>query len=234
MIVVHKGKAGGKMKPLFIRIIGSVAIFHSLTLMAWGGALEKKAAPARLVEANKVVPDLTVAMQYATADNFTGKVLYACNRCFLTETTARKLAKARMELKKEQLGLKVWDCYRPLSVQKIFWSLVPDPRFVADPKTGSKHNRGTAVDVTLVDSHGNELPMPTRFDDFTPRAARDYNDLPENVLKNRATLENAMKKAGFQPLPSEWWHFDDNEWQSFELLDIGFGDICRDQGAVNK
>jgi D-alanyl-D-alanine dipeptidase len=180
------------------------------------------------VEVKKLIPDLIVAMQYASGDNFTGKVLYDCNRCFLTNTTARKLAKAQTELKKQQLCLKVWDCYRPLSVQKIFWSLVSDPRYVADPAKGSRHNRGTAVDVTLVDSRGNELPMPTRFDDFSSRASRDNMELPLQILKNREVLENAMEKAGFLPLPTEWWHFDDNEWQSFELLDIRFSDICRD------
>jgi len=216
------------MNPLFFRLIVSIAVFNSLSWTAWGGSLEKKAAPASLVDVKKVVPDMIVAMQYATADNFTGKVLYDCNRCFLTETTSRKLAKAQMELKKHQLGLKVWDCYRPLSVQKLFWSLVPDPRFVADPAKGSRHNRGTAVDVTLVDSQGNELPMPTRFDDFSARASRDNMDLPIQILKNREALENAMKNAGFLPLPTEWWHFDDHEWQSFELLDIRFSDICRD------
>jgi D-alanyl-D-alanine dipeptidase len=212
------------MKTLFMRLIVSVAV--SLSWPAWGGSLEKKAAPAPLVDVKKVVPDMVVSMQYATADNFTGKVLYDCNRCFLTETTARKLAKARLELKKQQLGLKVWDCYRPLSVQKLFWSLVPDPRYVADPAKGSRHNRGTAVDVTLVDSRGIEVPMPTRFDDFSTKAARDNMDLPAQILKNRDTLATAMKRAGFVPLPTEWWHFDDNEWQSFELLDIRFSDIC--------
>jgi D-alanyl-D-alanine dipeptidase len=214
------------MSQFFFRIVVPVAVLCSLSWTTWGGTLEKKAASAPLVEVKKIAPDMVVAMQYSTADNFTGKVLYDCNRCFLTETTARKLANAQMELKKQQLGLKVWDCYRPLSVQKIFWSLVPDPRFVADPAKGSRHNRGTAVDVTLVDSHGNELSMPTRFDDFSSRASRDNKDLPIQILKNRDTLENAMGKAGFLPLPTEWWHFDDNEWQSFELLDIRFSDIC--------
>jgi D-alanyl-D-alanine dipeptidase len=216
------------MNPLLFRLIVSTAVFYALAWTAWGGSLENKAAPAPLVDVKKVVPDMIVAMQYATGNNFTGKVLYDCNRCFLTETAARKLAKAQMELQKQQLGLKVWDCYRPLSVQKLFWSLVPDPRYVADPAKGSRHNRGTAVDVTLVDSQGNELPMPTRFDDFSSRASRDNMDLPIQILKNREALENAMKKAGFLPLPSEWWHFDDNEWQTFELLDILFSDICRD------
>jgi D-alanyl-D-alanine dipeptidase len=214
------------MNPLLLRLIVSIAVIISLSRTAWGGSLEKKVVPAHLVDVKKIIPDVIVSMQYATGDNFTGKVLYNCNRCFLTEITALKLAKAQTVLKQQKLGLKVWDCYRPLSVQKIFWSLVPDTRFVADPVKGSRHNRGTAVDVTLVDAQGNELPMPTRFDDFTRRAYRDNKELPINILKNRETLENAMRQAGFVPLATEWWHYDDSEWQSFELLDIRFSDIC--------
>ena len=216
------------MKSPFLRLAVSVTVLLSCITLAWGGSLEGIPKHSRVVDVKQVIPDMIVAMQYATADNFTGKVLYDCNRCFLTETTARKLGKAQMELKKQQLGLKVWDCYRPLSVQKIFWSLVPAPRYVADPAKGSRHNRGTAVDATLVDAQGNELLMPTRFDDFSSRASHDNMDLPAQILKNREVLENAMKKAGFLPLPTEWWHFDDDEWQSFELLDIRFNDICRD------
>ncbi|HEX9022311.1 MAG TPA: M15 family metallopeptidase [Geobacteraceae bacterium] len=180
--------------------------------------------PAPLVDVTGIVPGLLVDMPYATPDNFTGKRVYECSRCFLREATARKLARAQAELRKEGLGLKAWDCYRPLSVQKIFWALVPDPRYVADPAKGSKHNRGSAVDVTLVDSRGNEMAMPTRFDDFTPRAFRDNNDFPPGVLKNRKVLEKAMKDAGFEPLPSEWWHFDDKDWQGYGILDVN---ICR-------
>jgi D-alanyl-D-alanine dipeptidase len=191
----------------------------------WGlPAPDLLTGPAALTDVKGIVPDLVVDMRYATPDNFTGKRVYECNHCFLREATARKLAMAQAELKKEGYGLKAWDCYRPLSVQKIFWSLVPDPRYVADPAKGSKHNRGTAVDVTLVDSQGKELPMPTRFDDFTPRAFRDNNDFPPEVLKNRKTLEKAMENAGFEPLPSEWWHFDDKDWQGYEILDTN---ICR-------
>ncbi len=180
--------------------------------------------PPALVDATEIVPGLVVDMRYATPDNFTGKRVYQCNSCFLREETARKLARAQVELQKGGFRLKAWDCYRPLSVQKIFWALVPDPRYVADPAKGSKHNRGTAVDVTIVDAQGNEAAMPSRFDDFTTRASRDNNDFPPEILKNRRTLESAMKKAGFEPLPSEWWHFDDNDWQAYGILDIN---ICR-------
>ena len=130
------------------------------------------------------------------------------------------LDSVQRELEKVGLGLKVWDCYRPLSVQKILWSIVPDERYVANPAKGSRHNRGCAVDLTLVDSLGNELPMPTKYDDFTEKAHRDYYNLPDTVIKNRKILEDVMKKYGFIPLPTEWWHFDAQGWENFSILDI--------------
>ena len=139
---------------------------------------------------------------------------------FLRKFVALKLDSVQRELEKVGLGLKVWDCYRPLSVQKILWSIVPDERYVANPAKGSRHNRGCAVDLTLVDSLGNELPMPTKYDDFTEKAHRDYYNLPDTVIKNRKILEDVMKKYGFIPLPTEWWHFDAQGWENFSILDI--------------
>jgi len=107
------------------------------------------------------------------------------------------------------------------------WELVPDSRYVADPRKGSRHNRGAAVDVTLVDSSGNELLMPTAFDDFTERASRSSPDAPPEALRHRALLEQAMSSEGFLPLPSEWWHFDDPEWQKYPLLDVPFEELLR-------
>jgi D-alanyl-D-alanine dipeptidase len=104
--------------------------------------------------------------------------------------------------------LKVYDCYRPPEVQKKFWALVPDERYVANPVKGSKHSLGAAVDLTLVDRRGRELEMPTRYDDFTERAHRDYMKLPRRAIRNRALLREVMVRHGFVPLPTEWWHFD--------------------------
>ncbi|MBV9080268.1 MAG: hypothetical protein JO102_04020, partial [Elusimicrobia bacterium] len=103
------------------------------------------------------------------------------------------------------------------------WQIVPDPRYVADPKTGSRHNRGASVDLTLVDKSGNELTMPTPFDDFTEKAHRDYSQLPPEAIKNRKILQDAMEDEGFMGLPTEWWHFDDPEWSHFALRDEPLG-----------
>lgn len=179
-----------------------------------------------LADVGLKVPDAVVDMRYARSDNFTGRKIYDCGRCFLKKETADKLARAQEELRTMGLSLKLWDCYRPLSVQKLFWSIVPDSRFVADPKTGSRHNHGTAVDVTLVDSQERELEMPTPFDDFTLRASHDYDTLSAKVLENRRLLKETMQRAGFKPLESEWWHYDDADGGG-ALLDVPFGELCR-------
>jgi D-alanyl-D-alanine dipeptidase len=181
-----------------------------------------------LVDIQELNPRIIVDIRYARDTNFTGKALYACNRCFLRNATARKLDQAQRILDKQNLSIKVWDCYRPLSVQKMMWSLIPDSRFVANPRTGSRHNRGGAVDVTLVDSKGNELAMPTEFDEFTARAYSDNNNLPQAVIMNRTILKDAMTSAGFIPIRTEWWHYDDAAWKEFPLLDIPMqGELCR-------
>lgn len=173
----------------------------------------------RLLNIKDVAPAVIVDMRYATADNFTGRVLYPAAECLLCEPAARRLAAVQKNLAARGLGLKVWDCYRPLSVQKKLWDVVPDPRYVADPRTGSRHNRGASVDLTLVDSAGHELLMPTPFDEFSEKAHRSYMNLSPEAIKNRRILQDAMESEGFIGLPTEWWHFDDPSWSHFALRD---------------
>ena len=122
-------------------------------------------------------------------------------------------------LRPRGLGLKVFDGYRPHAVQKALWRVRPDPRYVADPAKGSRHNRGSAVDVTLVDAEGRELPMPSAFDEFGERSHLDFTDAPSESLANRETLQKAMRSEGFLPLPTEWWHFDAPGWRAFPVMD---------------
>jgi D-alanyl-D-alanine dipeptidase len=178
------------------------------------------------VDVHTTSPDVKVEMRYAGSDNFTGKRIYGCGRCYLRPETAAKIALAEQALKKRGLSLKMWDCYRPLAAQRQFWALVPDPRFVADPKTGSAHNRGSAVDVTLVDAEGKELEMPTGFDDFSPQAGHGETRLPAKVIENRRVLAEAMEKAGFRKLESEWWHYEDGDGK-VEIIDVPFDELCR-------
>lgn len=177
----------------------------------------------QLIPIRDLAPGIRVEMRYATSNNFTKEILYPAAECLLCEPAARRLARVQAKLEKKGLGLKVWDCYRPLSVQKKLWNLVPDDRYVANPAKGSRHNRGASVDLTLVDKQGNELPMPTLFDEFSERAHRDFMDAPAETLKNRAILQEAMEAEGFVGLPTEWWHFDDPEWRGFALRDEPLG-----------
>ena len=184
-------------------------------------------AEAGLVDITAVAPDIKLDIRYATPDNFSHVAVYPAPRCFLRADVAKRLATAQAELKAQGLGLKVYDCYRPFAIQKKFWALVPNEDWVAKPVekdgkpvSGSKHNRGAAVDLTLVDASGQELPMPSGFDDFTEKARRDYAGGDPAARANSKRLEAAMAKAGFDPLPTEWWHFDGPGWQGYELLDV--------------
>jgi zinc D-Ala-D-Ala dipeptidase len=172
-----------------------------------------------LVDASTIVPHLALDIRYATATNFTHQRLYAHARCLLHDAVARRLADVQRELHARGLGLVVYDCYRPLSVQRKMWALVPDERYVSDPAKGSRHNRGAAVDLALVDKRGRPLPMPSGYDEFTERAHRDFAGGSDAERKNRALLDELMTRHGFVGLPTEWWHYDAAEWQSYPILD---------------
>jgi D-alanyl-D-alanine dipeptidase len=180
-----------------------------------------------LVLVSDLDPTIVIDLKYATEDNFVGEVLYDTSLCYLRKSVAERLVRVQKRLRKNGLGLKIWDAYRPLSVQWKMWELVPDPRYVADPRIGSRHNRGAAVDVTLVDAQGRELVMPTGFDDFSEKAHRNYMDLPDSVLQRRALLEAAMTAEGFLPLPTEWWHFDAPGWEKYPVLDVDLKEVVR-------
>lgn len=150
-------------------------------------------------------------IKYATEDNFTGKPLYDCANCLLRKIVADALAKAIEKLHKQGLGIVLFDCYRPLSVQQKMWELVPNPIYVADPAKGSMHNRGNAVDISLYNlKTGELLDMGTDFDYFGKEAHHAYNQLPEEVLSNRLLLKNTMEQVGFKSITSEWWHYSFN------------------------
>jgi zinc D-Ala-D-Ala dipeptidase len=208
------------MKSIPVQIVSS-ALIAALAVTA-GCASEKR---TELAELNRVVPGIMLDIRYATAGNFVGKALYPSPRCFLAKDAALALRSVEEDLGKRGLRLKVFDGYRPLSVQRQMWKILPDPAYVADPAVGSKHNRGYAVDVTLADLRGNDVPMPTPFDDFTERAGAGYMDLPAAALKNRKILQETMVKHGFALFGSEWWHFDYKGWERAPVLDIDIGSI---------
>lgn len=180
----------------------------------------KPGAEAQLVDIQTISPGIKLDIRYATEKNFTRQKLYAQARCVLRGAVAKKLAQVQTELESQGLSLKVYDCYRPLSVQKQMWEVMPDARYVANPAIGSRHNRGSAVDVTLVDRTGKELEMPTEFDDFTEQAHADYAGASPAAKQHRQLLKRVMEKHGFVALATEWWHFDAAGWKQFPLLDV--------------
>lgn len=174
------------------------------------------------VEITKINPTIRTEVLYATKNNFTRQKLYNSPRCFARRLVAQKLDLVQKDLAQKKLGLKIWDAYRPLSVQKKMWAICPDEKYVANPAKGGRHARGTAIDLTLVSLvDGKELEMPTAFDDFSPRAHPDYvNGVSDMAIKNRAILASAMLKHGFQKHGSEWWHFDFAGWRNCQPMDI--------------
>lgn len=163
-------------------------------------------------------------MKYATEDNFLKAKVYDCGDCYLRLKTIKSLINANNEFLLKGYRIKIFDCYRPLDIQKKMFELVPNPEYVADPKRGSIHNRGGAVDLTLVDENGTELDMGTTFDFFGPESSHSYADLSKKIRKNRAFLKEIMIKNNFKPLNSEWWHYNLNESTGDKLANFKW--IC--------
>lgn len=152
--------------------------------------------------------DFIYDMKYATEDNFLKAKVYDCAECLLRLKTVQALVEANKDFMKKGYKIKLYDCYRPLSIQKKMWEIVSNTEYVADPKKGSIHNRGGAVDISLVDAKGKELDMGTPFDFFGIRASHNYTKLSKEVLSNRKFLKKVMDKNGFNAFDSEWWHYN--------------------------
>ena len=151
---------------------------------------------------------ITMDIRYATTNNFTEAQIYDCGRCFLRPEMARKIVLLNQEIKdKYGLSFKLFDCYRPKPSQEKLWFMMPDPNYVTPPEKGSMHNRGLAVDITLIYEDGEELDMGTEYDFFGVEAHTDNMDLPEHVLKNRELLKNMVEEIGLSGIRTEWWHF---------------------------
>ncbi len=176
---------------------------------------EGRKADSTLVDVQKIHPGILVDLKYATADNFTRKKIYHFHRCFLQNKVAVALGKVQTKLESMNLGLKVWDGFRPPSAQRKLWEACPNERFVAHPSKGSCHSRGASVDVTLVTKDKKELLMPSAFDDFSEKACLHYKDAPEIALKHRDLLHRVMHEEGFLSYEWEWWHFNFQGWEQF-------------------
>lgn len=173
-----------------------------------------------LVDVKQALPDAVLDLRYATEDNFLGRKVYPDGaRCLLRPETVKRLKVAAQSLKKQGYRLRLYDCYRPRSVQWEMWAILPRPGYVADPRKGSNHNRGTAVDLTLADESGRELEMPTGFDSFEKAAHHGYAGASAAATKHRETLREAMEAAGFRKNRMEWWHYSIPGATKFPVLD---------------
>jgi D-alanyl-D-alanine dipeptidase len=195
---------------------------------------EPKAAPTLpggLVELTALDPSVRLDIRYATANNFTGKQLYTQPRAFLAKPAAEALLRAHRAAQQQGFGLTVYDAYRPWRVTKALWDATPPgPKrnYVANPKRGSKHNRGCAVDLTLhALESGAQVAMPSGYDEFTPRAHRSFTSAPAQALAHRDLLEAIMEAQGFRGASNEWWHFDFSGWQDYPVLDVPFEGLSR-------
>ena len=179
-----------------------------------------------MVELKTIMPDIDYDLRYATSNNFLHEQLYKNGEItFLRLVVARSLARVQQELTSMGLSLKIWDAYRPYSITVRMWDLIKDDRYVANPKRGSGHNRGIAIDLTIINkTDGAELNMGTGFDNFSDTAHANFMKLPADILRNRKLLRTTMEKYGFNALETEWWHF---YWKNseFEILDIDPGKL---------
>lgn len=179
----------------------------------------------QMVELKTLIPNIHYELRYASANNFTGKRLYSkkLKTTYLRTAAAAALSKVQADLNQKGLGLKIFDAYRPYGVTVKFWEMIKDERYVANPSRGSGHNRGLAVDLTIVDlKTGKELDMGTAFDNFTDTAHHVFSQLPQPVLDNRKLLKETMLKHGFELFDTEWWHYSWPNDREYEVLDLDF------------
>lgn len=172
-----------------------------LSFVVWGQQSD-------FVRLKDLSADFVYELKYATPDNFLKQAVYDCGECYLRKSTAEALVKANEAFKQLGYRIKLFDCYRPLSVQKKMWKILPGTHYVANPAKGSKHNRGAAVDLTLVDAEGKELNMGTPFDFFGKEAHHTYTQHSKEVLENRKLLKETLDKYNFKSIYSEWWHYE--------------------------
>ena len=167
-------------------------------------------------------------IRYATSNNFTKEIVYDTAAVYLSIDARNALIKVADFLKPLNVGLVIYDAYRPYRYTVKFWEIIHDERYVADPKKGSRHNRGCAVDVGLYNlKTGMPLDMPTAYDDFSERASVSSKDRTKLQSKNVELLQKAMTSCGFQLFATEWWHFDYSGWQQYPIYDISFQELSK-------
>ena len=213
----------------FIISIGWLILIFSFAISSQTAPpKEKNKREADLIELIKLDKTIKLDIRYARSDNFVGKPVYTEARAFMQRPAADAIVRAHRKLKEKNLGLVIFDGYRPWSVTKLFWEVVEKDhrKFVANPEKGSKHNRGCAVDLSIYDlKTGELLEMPSDFDNFTEKASPDYKGGTAKQRENRDLLRKLMEAEGFTVNSNEWWHFDYKDWEKYAIYDIGFADI---------
>lgn len=179
-----------------------------------------------LVDLARIDPRLKLDIRYATPANFMGRVLYPVARAVAQRPVAEALARVQTRAEAAGYGLLVFDAYRPWRITKAMWDQTPPEsrEFVADPATGSRHNRGCSIDLSL-HRDGAEVTMPSAYDDFTPAAYRSNTAAPAEALAASGMLEQWMVAEGFVPLANEWWHYDWAEWRRYPIMDVPLEDV---------
>jgi D-alanyl-D-alanine dipeptidase len=188
--------------------------------------------PPDLVELVKLDSTIRLDIRYATKNNFLGRKVYKEARAFLQRPAAEALMRVNSALRAQGYGLSVFDGYRPWHVTKVFWDATPADKkeFVADPGKGSRHNRGSAVDLTLYDlKSGQQVRMPSEYDEMTERSYINYQCASAEARRLRDLLRAAMEAEGFSVYESEWWHYDYKDWKEYPILNVGFDKIVRDR-----
>lgn len=179
-----------------------------------------------LIDLEKFVPGIVLDIRYATENNFTKEKIYGLSKAYARRPVAEALKNAQTEFVKQGIGIKIFDAYRPYAATVKFYEVYKDTTYVASPYRGSRHNRGCAIDMTLIDlKTGKELEMPTEFDSFKKEAWPSTPVSNPLVKKNRDLIISVMSKHGFKVNSSEWWHFDFRGWEKFEVMDIDFEDL---------
>ncbi len=214
----------------------SLILFSSAAALAQPPKEENK-REVHLVELTSLDTTIKLDIRYATDNNFVGRAVYPEARAFLQKPAAKALLRVHKKLKKQGLGLVIFDGYRPWAITKLFWEVTSDDKrkFVADPAKGSKHNRGCAVDLSMYDLKTGELvEMPSGYDEFTERASPNYAGGTEKERTNRDLLRRLMEDEGFTVNPNEWWHFDYKNWEDYAIYDIAFSEIGRRDEKVSR
>lgn len=208
-------------KPVNIKKVSNV---QSAT--AQGDATDQKLAASGLTNLKTLGADFVYEQRYGTTNNFTGQKIYNSERVYLRPETAQKLAEADKEFNALGYRIKIWDAYRPYSVQVLLYQKVPSGKklFIANPynKNSCVHNRGAAVDITLVHMDGSPVEMPTDFDTFSNKASIYDETCSKQAIENRKLLAAVMKHHGFDGIECEWWHFNDTEAFKYSILDVTF------------